>query len=313
MKNEEPKRLLILAGPTGVGKTDISIHLARNLSGEVVSADSRLVYRLMNIGTAKPDRETRQGVAHHMIDLVDPDEEYTSKRFEEEARETVRDVLRRGKTPIVVGGSGLYVKALTDGVFDGPGRDTALRKRLMDEAEKKGSTALWKKLTAVDPEKAGQIGPSNTIRLVRALEVYELTGRPMSELEKGARPFEVPSTRFGLTRSTIELYRIVDDRVDRMMELGFLDEVKGLIANGYRDSPAVRSSLGYRELIEHLEGDRSLAEAVRLIKRNTRHFAKRQGTWFRKDKDITWIDITGRRDSANIASEITQEFLGVRS
>jgi tRNA dimethylallyltransferase len=267
----------------------------------------------MDIGTAKPDTETRQDVPHHMIDVVDPAEEYTSKRFEEGAREVVRDILGRGKLPIVVGGSGLYVRALTDGVFDGPGKDAGLRKRLMDQARREGSSTLWERLMAVDPEKAGQIGQANTVRLVRALEVYELTGRPMSELEASAEPFEVPAARFGLRRSSIELYRIVDERVDHMMDLGFLDEVRDLMEKGYGDSQPVRSSLGYRELIEHLEGEHTLAEAVRLIKRNTRHFAKRQMTWFRKDKDITWIDITGRHDSAQIASEITQTFLGVRS
>jgi tRNA dimethylallyltransferase len=166
---------------------------------------------------------------------------------------------------------------------------------------------------AVDPEKAGQIGPANTLRLVRALEVWEMTGSPMSKLEKSAEPLEIPSVKFGLTRSSKELYGMVEDRVDRMMDLGFLDEVKGLIAGGYGDSPPVRRSLGYRELIQHLEGVHSLEGAVRLIKRNTRHFAKRQMTWFRKEKGITWIDITGREDYPAIASEITQELRGVRS
>jgi tRNA dimethylallyltransferase len=313
VRGSKPQRLLIIVGPTGVGKTEIGIHLARTLSGEVVSADSRLVYCMMDIGTAKPDSRVRQEIPHHMIDIVKPDEEYTSKRFEEEGRVAVRDILARGRLPVVVGGSGLYVRALTDGVFDGPGRDAGLRKRLTDEAESEGSAALYERLMAVDPEKAGQIGPANTLRLVRALEVWEMTGSPMSKLEKSAEPLEIPSVKFGLTRSSKELYGMVEDRVDRMMDLGFLDEVKGLIAGGYGDSPPVRRSLGYRELIQHLEGVHSLEGAVRLIKRNTRHFAKRQMTWFRKEKGITWIDITGREDYPAIASEITQELRGVRS
>jgi tRNA dimethylallyltransferase len=306
VRGKEPEKLLIIAGPTGVGKTETSIHAARALSGEIVSADSRLVYRMMDIGTAKPEASLRREVPHHMIDVVEPDEEYTSKRFEVEARSAVRGILGRGRVPVVVGGSGLYVRALTDGVFDGPGRDPALRKRLEAEAGNLGSSALYERLRAVDPEKARQIGPANVVRLVRALEVYELAGRPMSELEKNAKPLGIPTAKFGLMRSTRELYAMLDRRVDRMIDLGFLDEVKGLVAGGYGDSPPVRMSLGYRELIEHLEGQHSLEDAVGLIKRNTRHFAKRQMTWFRKEKDIMWIDITGRHDYHQIAAEITQ-------
>jgi tRNA dimethylallyltransferase len=208
----------------------------------------------------------------------------------------------------VAGGSGLYVRALTDGVFDGPEADTALRAKLLTEARGQGTAALWERLMAVDPEKARQIDPANVIRVVRALEVHELTGRPMSELEKDAVPFEIPSVKFGLTRSMVELYRIVEHRVDRMMESGFLAEVKRLADKGYGDSPAVRRSLGYRELIAYLEGVVSIDDAVELIKRNTRHLAKRQMTWFKKEKGVTWIDITGRDDYDQIASEIAHHF-----
>ena len=295
MKPAQEQSVLILLGPTGVGKTEVGFHMALLTDGEIISADSRLVYRGMDIGTAKPSS--------------DPDSEYTCKMFEEEARRAVDDIMARAKTPVVVGGTGLYVRALTDGIFEGPGRDEALRARLQTEAESRGRRHLWERLNSVDPEKARAIDPENLVRVIRALEVYELAGRPMSELEKAAEPLGVPYVKVGLIRAREELYRGIDNRVEAMLEAGLVEEVKRLVEQGYGDTPAVRDSLGYQEMLRYLDGSVTYVEAVCLIKRNTRHFAKRQMTWFRKEKDIAWIDITGRTDFPQIAKKL----LGVRS
>jgi tRNA dimethylallyltransferase len=299
------ERVLILVGPTGVGKTEVGFHLARLTGGEIISADSRLVYRGMDIGTAKPSKAMREEVAHHLIDLVDPDEEYTCKMFEEDARRAVRDICERGKMPVVVGGTGLYVRALTDGIFEGPGRDEALRARLEGEAEHKGKLYLWERLNSVDPAKARAIDPENLVRVIRALEVYEITGKPMSELERSAEPLKTPFVKMGLMRQREEVYRLIDGRVEAMLEAGLIDEVKRLVEAGFGEASVLRDSLGYQEVLAYLDGSVTYAEVVRLIKRNTRRFAKRQVTWFRKEKDITWLDITGRTDFPQIASELT--------
>jgi tRNA dimethylallyltransferase len=305
----EPRRFIILLGPTGVGKTEIGFSLAKHLSGEIVSADSRLVYRLMDIGTAKPDRRMLAEIPHHLVDIVYPDDIYTCKRFEHDARKAIREILDRGRIPIVVGGSGLYLRALTDGIFEGPGRDPVLRERLWREIESEGKQLLWRRLKEVDPDKAKAIDPENAVRIVRALEVYHSSGSPMSELERLREPIGIPCAKIGLTRTRAEIHRIIDDRVERMMELGLLDEARKLIDGGYAASPAVCGSLGYREMIRHIEGSLTLAEAVESVRRNTRHFAKRQITWFRADKDITWKDITGRTDFGLIAQEIAAQLL----
>jgi tRNA dimethylallyltransferase len=298
------QRMIILVGPTGVGKSDVGFHLARLAGGEIVSADSRLLYRGMDIGTAKPPHAMRDEVPHHFIDVLDPDKEYTCKMFEVEGRRTVTDILDRGRVPTVVGGTGLYVRALTEGIFEGPAKDEDLRARLRVEAESIGKRALWDRLASVDPEKARGIDAGNLVRVIRALEVCELTGRRMSELEKEAIPFDIPFVKLGLVRSREELYGIIDRRVEAMLGAGLVDEVKALMQRGYGGAAAVRDSLGYQEILRFLEGGITYEKTVRLIKRNTRRFAKRQLTWFRKDKEITWVDITGRSDSARIAQEL---------
>jgi tRNA dimethylallyltransferase len=298
------QRVLILVGPTGVGKTEVGFHLAKLTGGEIISADSRLVYRGMDVGTAKPPQRMREEIPHHLIDMVDPGEVYTCKMFEQDARQAITGILERGHVPVVVGGTGLYVRALTEGIFEGPGRDEDLRARLREEAEVEGRQAMWNKLHSVDPDKARSIDPENLARVIRALEVHELSGRPMSELEREAVPLEVPAMKFGLTRARDELYRLIDKRVDSMLEAGLVDEVKGLLESGYGDAPPVRDSLGYREIIQYLDRAITYDEAVRLIKRNTRRFAKRQMTWFRREKQVTWLDITGRTDHPTIAQEL---------
>jgi tRNA dimethylallyltransferase len=302
--------LVVLVGPTGVGKTDVSLCLAEELDAEIVSADSRLFYRGMDIGTAKPEPEARRGIPHHMIDIADPDADYSCKRFEVEARRIIRDILGRGKAVIAVGGSGLYVKALIDGIFEGPGGDPDLRRSLGAEAGKKGKDHVWRMLAKVDPDKAAQIDPENLARVIRAIEVYRKTGTPMSQLEKEAEPIGIPYVKFGLTRDRKELYARIDRRVNEMMKLGFLDEVASLTERGYSSARAVKGSLGYSEILVHMDGLISIDRAVNLIKRNTRHFAKRQMTWFKKDKEVTWIDITGRSDHERIAAEILAALRG---
>ena len=304
MKPAGRKQVIILIGPTGVGKSEVGFRLARLVGGEIISADSRLVYKGMDIGTAKPSPSMRGEIPHHLIDVLDPDQEYTCKMFEEEGRRLISEILKRGRVPLVVGGTGLYVRALTHGIFEGPARDDALRASLKNEAEQKGRRVLWERLQSVDSEKAHRIDPENLVRVIRALEVYELTGRPMSELEKAARALDVPYVKIGLTRARQELYRIIDRRVDSMLEAGFEAEVRALVSQGYGASSVVRDTLGYGDLIAYLEGAVTYDEPVRLIKRNTRRFAKRQLTWFRKEPVITWLDITARTDFEAIAQEV---------
>ncbi len=304
---------LIVVGPTGVGKTAIGHELAKAIRGEIVSADSRLVYRMMDIGTAKPTKQMQREVPYHLIDIADPDEIYTCKRFEAEARSAIEDILIRDKFPIVVGGSGLYVRALTRGIFDGPEAQPAIRERLWREARKRGGNWLWRRLKEVDPIKAQEIDPGNIVRVIRALEVHEVTGRPMSELEKTRNTFGLRYLKVGLNRNRRELYSLIDVRVDEMVREGLLAEVKALVEKGYGDSQALRRSLGYREMLEHLEGKISFETAIRLIKRNTRRFAKRQLTWFRREEDIRWLDITGENHPKAVADIIARLLKGWES
>jgi tRNA dimethylallyltransferase len=262
----------------------------------------------MDIGTAKPDLGMRAQVPHHLIDLVEPDRQYTSKQYERDARDAISGIVARGKLPLVVGGTGLYVRALLAGIFEGPAADPAVRSRLLETARSRGKAYLWQQLAAVDPEKAARTDPRNLSRVVRALEVFEATGEPMSRLERGRSPLGLPAVKIGLSRARPDLDSLIDRRVDHMLKAGFVDEVRRLVARGYGEAPVVKASLGYREMLCHLRGDISLGEATALIKRNTRSFAKRQMTWFRKEPDVVWLDVTGRRDADEIAVEVCRMY-----
>ncbi|MBD3183928.1 tRNA (adenosine(37)-N6)-dimethylallyltransferase MiaA [Candidatus Poribacteria bacterium] len=285
-------QLLCIIGPTAVGKTDLSIQLAKIINGEIVSVDSRQIYKYMDIGTAKPTPEQMQEVPHHMVDCVLPDQDFSVADYQEGADEAIEEIARKGKTPILVGGSGMYFRAVIDGLFDGPSADRKFREKLKKEADKTGIYNLYHRMKSVDPEAAERIHPNDLLRIIRALEVYEKTGKPISQLQK---QWENSKDRYesviiGLNRPRDELYQRIEKRVDQMMENGLLEEVKSL--SRYSRNLRAMNCFGYKELFEYIDGKCPLDESIRLLKQNTRRYAKRQLTWFRKDKRIQWINIS---------------------
>ena len=285
-------RLLCLLGPTAVGKTGIAIQLAQRLNAEIVSVDSRQIYRQMDIGTAKPTAEEQQAARHHLINCVDISQPFSVADYQSLADAAISDIQNRGKQALLVGGAGLYFRAVVDGLFKGPGADPLLRERLEQEAAQHGVDVLHERLRACDPESADRIHPNNVVRVIRALEVYELTGIPMSEHQQQwhQENQRYPFTAFCLTMPRALLYQRIGQRVDVMLANGLIAEVESLLAAGYaRDTVALRS-FGYKELIAYLDGKCTYLEAVEQLKQNTRRFAKRQLTWFRKDDRIEWID-----------------------
>jgi tRNA dimethylallyltransferase len=287
------ERLLAVVGSTATGKTAVGVSLAERLDGEVVSADSMQLYRGMDIGTGKPTPEQRARAVHHLIDIIDPDERFSVAEYRARADAALADIWRRGRQPILVGGSGLYVRA----VIEGPGfsmvpPDRELRRRLTEEAKREGRATLHARLAAVDPEAAARIHVNDEKRIIRALEVYETTGQPISRLQaldRGGGP-RYNTRQFGLRLPRAELYRRVEARVDQMIEAGLVEEVQGLVGRGYGDDLVAMKGLGYAQLVPYVRGKIDLAEAVRRLKRDTRRFAKRQMTWFRADARIEWVD-----------------------
>lgn len=285
-------KLLCLLGPTAVGKTEIAIQLAQRLNAEIVSVDSRQIYRQMDIGTAKPTSEEQQAARHHLIDCVDISQPFSVADYQSLADTAIADIQDRGKQVLLVGGAGLYFRAVVDGLFEGPAADAALRERLEQEAAQHGVDVLHERLRTCDPESAERIHPNNVVRVIRALEVYELTGIPMSEHQQQWQKANQrhPFTAFCLTMPRALLYCRIEQRVDVMLGNGLIAEVESLLAADYaRDTIALRS-FGYKELIAYLNGKCTYMEVVEQLKQNTRRFAKRQLTWFRKDTRIEWLD-----------------------
>lgn len=283
--------IAVIAGPTASGKTAVGIALAKALNGEIISADSRQIYRYMDIGTAKPTREEQAMVRHHVIDLVDPDGEYSAGQFARDAAAAIADIQARGKFPIVVGGAGLYLRALFDGFAPVPEVPIEIRQRLQEEAlENLG--ALYTRLQAVDPLWAGTIQPADVQRIVRGLEVYEATGRTLSAFQGQPRQ-RVGTWRtqwFGLDWPRETLYDRINRRAVQMLDLGLIEEVKGLVARGYAGETNALNTFGYKECLQVLNGALSLDDALFAIQQHTRRYAKRQLTWFRAEKRIVWID-----------------------
>ena len=290
--NESLIPLPVICGPTAVGKTALSLKLAEIFNGEIVSADSRQVYRLMNIGTAKATAAEQGQIHHHLIDIVWPDEEFHAARYIELADSAVKDIRRRGRNPFLVGGTGLYIKALTEGLLDAPGADHKLRKHLHDRAAKEGNAALHAELERVDPESATRLHPNDLIRIVRALEVYQQCGTPLSQLQEshGFRMEKYRTVKIGLDCDREVLYERIDRRSEQMFEQGLLEEAEHMQAAGYDPELKILRTIGYRQAFDVLLGRMTEDEAVEDLKRATRRYAKQQLTWFRKDKSIIWLE-----------------------
>lgn len=287
----EARRLVILVGPTASGKSAAAAGLARARGGEVVSCDSQQVYRGFDIGTDKPSPEMRAAVPHHLIDVADPRTQFAAADFAAGAMAAIREIHGRGRLPIVAGGSGLYVRALTDGLFPGPGRDAGLRAALEEEAAEKGLPALFEELRRVDPAYAAKVRDRDRIRIIRALEVHRATGRPISEhFRNTTSPLAgLAVVKLGLAVARPELHRRIEARVDAMFARGLLEEVRGLLASGIPPAAPPFRGLGYRQVLAHLSGELTLPEAVAAVKLETRRFAKRQMTWFRKMEGFAWL------------------------
>lgn len=302
-----PPLVLVLTGPTATGKTAVGVRLAKRLNGEVVSADSMQIYRDLTIGTAKPLPEEMDGVPHHMVDCVSPFENYSAARYAEEAAACCDDILSRGKLPILVGGTGLYLEALLTGRDYAPQGDPALRARLDREFEETGAQAMLKRLAEVDPDSAGRLHPNDRRRIVRALEIYLCSGITMTEHDRLSRlqPPRYESLRFALTFADREqLYSRINLRVDRMLQAGLLEEVRELLNTGLSPCHTALQAIGYKELVSHLLEGGDLNLAVEQIKQESRRYAKRQLSWLRRDSGIHWLVWEGSPDPEAAAADI---------
>jgi len=308
MSSSFPKpKIVVICGATGIGKTSVGIELAEKLGGEIISADSMQIYRNMDIGTAKPTPVELAQIPHHMIDIVDPDEDFDAVRFSELARERIAEIITRGRLPFVVGGTGLYIKALLHGLFQAQPVDPQVRNRLRQEAAEKGSLLLYERLQEMDPASADRLHPNDVYRIVRALETIETTGKSISDLHQdhGFEDDPYSALKIGLQMNRAKLYERIDKRVDLMIGAGLVDEVKRLLDMGY--SPELKSmqSIGYRHVAEFLEDNVPWDECVRTLKRDTRRFAKRQFTWFGAEPRIQWF----APDQLNEVAGLVEAFL----
>ncbi|RJQ50186.1 MAG: tRNA (adenosine(37)-N6)-dimethylallyltransferase MiaA [Nitrospiraceae bacterium] len=300
------KPVIILLGPTAVGKTGVSILLARALNTEIISADSMQVYRHMDIGTAKPSPAELKDVPHHLINILSPDQTFSAGMFREESTKIINGLHAGNKVPIVVGGTGLYIRSLTQGLFEGPSADWATRKELKEEERIYGKEYLYRRLQNIDAEAAAKINPADSRRIIRALEVAVQGGKTISEFHAAStRPGPYHFIRTGLFRERKELYGLIERRVDRMVEGGLLQETERLLETN--PGRTAMQALGYKEMGMCLRGDIGLEEAVGLIKKRTKMYAKRQYTWFKKEPDVQWVDITGVMDPRKIFEKVLND------
>jgi len=305
------KEVLIIVGPTAVGKTRLSLVLAKRLNNaEIISADSRQVYKLMNIGTAKPTAEELASVPHHFINIKYPDEYYSAGKFGREARQAMAHLFKAGKSPLVVGGSGLYIRALSDGFFEKQVYDEQIKTRLKKEINIRGIAHLYERLNQVDRQSAEKIHPNDSHRIIRALEVFELTGETLSSLQRqSSQKADFEPVFIGLTRNREKLYHIIEKRVDQMLEQGLVHEVINLKKMGYHAELNSMQTVGYHEVFEYIDQTIDFDEMVCLIKQHSRNYAKRQLTWFRNDERIKWFDVDLYTDLDKLSEQILDFFI----
>ncbi|MBK8947145.1 MAG: tRNA (adenosine(37)-N6)-dimethylallyltransferase MiaA [Ignavibacteriae bacterium] len=298
-------KVLIIVGPTCSGKTTLGIKLAQKLNSEIISADSRQIFKLLNIGTAKPTETELNLVKHHFINKLNPDEIYNVSKFEKDSLEIINNLHKQNKIPIVVGGSGLYIKAIVDGIFDEVDIDENYRTELLEKRKQFGNEYLYEMLNKIDEKTASNLLPQNWKRIIRALEVFHLTGKPIWEFHiSQSRNLNLDFIQIGLNWQREILYKNIEARVDLMIENGLINEVKSILNLGYGKSLNSLNTVGYKEIIDYLEDKISLERAIELIKRNTRRYAKRQLTWFRKDDRITWFDVSSEKSLEKICDKI---------
>lgn len=301
------QRVVVIVGPTCSGKTKLGIELAEKLNSEIISADSRQIFKYLTIGTAKPSKKELSQVKHHFIDILEPSENYNVGLYEKDALKVIDELSAKNKLPIVVGGSGLYIKAIVDGIVD-IDSDEELREQLIEEKDKYGNEFLYNKLKQIDKEAAESMLPQNWKRVIRAIEVYHLTGKSILEIhEIQKRNLNYSFYQFGLNWERETLYKNIEKRVDDMIGSGLVEEVKNILELGYDKKLNALNTVGYKEIISYLENEITLERAVELIKRNTRRFAKRQMTWFRKDKRINWIGIKSENDILSAKEQILKK------
>ena len=304
------KPLIILTGPTAVGKTELSIALAKAINGEIISADSMQVYKHMDIGSAKITKEEMDGVIHYLVDVIEPSEEFNVVRFQQMAKEAMNIIYAKGKIPIVVGGTGFYIQALLNDIdFEDTREDASYRAKLEEEAKQYGATYLHNKLKEVDPQSAIDIHANNVKRVIRALEYFHLTNEPISKHNEIQRQKQSPYNfaYFVLNMDRDLLYERINKRIDIMMESGLVREVEWLKNQGYTSDMVSMKGLGYKEILEYLDGAYSLEEAIYILKRDTRHFAKRQITWFKREKDVIWLE----KEKDSKTSELLEQIISI--
>lgn len=291
MRQEKPK-ILVITGPTASGKKEIALQAAEIFGGEIVSADSRKVYRYLDIGTAKPSERTREGIPHHLIDIVDPDESFSAGAWVIRAAQIIPPILARGSLPIISGGTGFYIKAFREGLSVGITTDPGVRESLAKELESRDVARMYEKLRDIDPVRAGELHKNDTFRIMRALEVFSTTGRTFTELRSGEKISggDYAYRTIGIAQERRELYRRIDSRVGTMIAAGLLDELEAVLDRGYPRSLTALDTVGYKEWFPYLDGDKTFEVCSEEMKRNTRRYAKRQLTWFRAQPDIGWID-----------------------
>lgn len=303
------RKVICIVGPTCSGKTSLGILLAEKLNGEIISADSRQIYKYLNIGTAKPSKKKIKIVKHYFINELYPDDDFNVSKFEWEALKIIQEAFDKGIQPIVVGGSGLYLKALVDGIFDTVDTDEVYRKELIELKKKYGNEYLYEELKKVDHPSASAMSPSNWKRIIRALEVYHLTGQPIGvHQKKYERIINFNFVQYGLKWERENLYKNIENRVEQMIENGLVEEVRNILKKGYDKKLNSLNTVGYKEILSYFDNEITLDRAIELIKRNTRRFAKRQMTWFRKDERIKWFNVQNSGTLETIAKEILTNY-----